>query len=390
MNFNTLIKRGRDLLFTPRDTWPKIAVEAATPKSIYMDWVVWLAAIGPVASLIGMAVFGMPIPFLGTIRVSLGHALAHAVLSYGIGLLLVFVMALIVDALAPSFGGSKDRLQALKTVAYAYTPVWAASVLGLVPALSMLAVLVALAAAGYAIYLLYLGLPVTMKCPQNRAAGYAAVTVFIGLVLAVLLGAVVGLTLGKVGSGDVAWWSLNGSAEQAPAAALAPWGAGSHTLQQVKTATATVTTVSANQLKSFLPPSLDGLTRTRVRADRIDLQGIQSAEADATYTDAAGHAVTLKISDLADMRALLALGRAAQIDNETAGGYHKVFMKGGMQVHERWNNQAAGGSYAVDVADRFMVEAKGSPTTMAVLKAVVDGVDLKGLAALKDAGAAKS
>lgn len=42
-------------------------------------------------------------------------------LSYVLALAGVYVIALIVNALTPTFGGQKDRTQALKTVAYAYT-----------------------------------------------------------------------------------------------------------------------------------------------------------------------------------------------------------------------------------------------------------------------------
>ena len=195
MNFNALLARARDILLKPRDTWPAIAAEPATPASLYTGWVLWLAAIPPLASFIGRAVFGISVPFVGTVRLGLGGLLTHLLVSYAVALVMVFVMALIVDALAPGFGGSKDRLQALKTVAYAYTPVWIVGVLGLIPQLMALTALLSLAAAGYAIYLLYLGLPATMKCPQDKAAGYAAVSVIIGIVLAIVLGAIVGRTL---------------------------------------------------------------------------------------------------------------------------------------------------------------------------------------------------
>ena len=75
-------------------------------------------------------------------------------------------MALIIDALAPTFGGTQDRVQALKTIAYCYTASWIAGIAVILP---FIAVLIMLAAGIYGIYLLYLGLPHTMKCPQDKA-----------------------------------------------------------------------------------------------------------------------------------------------------------------------------------------------------------------------------
>ncbi len=106
---------------------------------------------------------------------------------------MVFVVALIVDALAPSFGGTKDRVQALKTVAYCYTASWVAGIAAIVPFISLL---IMLAAGIYGIYLLYLGLPHTMKCPQDKAAGYTAVIIIVVIVLSLLIGAVVAAVTG--------------------------------------------------------------------------------------------------------------------------------------------------------------------------------------------------
>src|SRR3546814_2696088 len=81
-------------------------------------------------------------------------------LQYVLVLAIVYVVALIINALAPTFGGQKDMTQALKTVAYAWTASWVAGIAVIVPWLGWL---IAVAGAVYAIYLLYLGLPHTMK-----------------------------------------------------------------------------------------------------------------------------------------------------------------------------------------------------------------------------------
>src|SRR3546814_18930124 len=85
---------------------------------------------------------------------------------------MLYVVALIINALAPTFGGRKDQLQAVKVIGYAWTAAWVAGIAAIVPWPGWLVVL---AGGIYSIYLLYLGLPHTMKCPPEKAAGYTVV-----------------------------------------------------------------------------------------------------------------------------------------------------------------------------------------------------------------------
>ena len=112
----------------------------------------------------------------------LGSALASGVARYVLALIGVFVLALIIDALAPSFSGQKSRMQALKVAAYASTAAWCAGIFALVPPLAFLGVL-----GLYSLYLLHSGLPVLMKVPQDRAAGYTLVVVICAIVLFALI-----------------------------------------------------------------------------------------------------------------------------------------------------------------------------------------------------------
>ncbi len=181
-----IIQRAKDILLKPKETWPVIAAEPASTQSIYVPYVVALAAIGPVARFIGEQAFGIT-GFGVTYHPSLGSSLVSAVLSYGLTLAIVFILALVIDGLAPNFGGQKDQIQALKVAAYSATAGWVGGIFGLVPALGLIGVLFGL----YGLYLLYLGLPVLMKVPQDKAAGYTVVVVIVAIVLFLIVGAVV-------------------------------------------------------------------------------------------------------------------------------------------------------------------------------------------------------
>ena len=189
-----LVSRTKNMLLSPKQEWQVIDDEATSVGGLYIGYIVPLAAIGPVASSIGMAVFGISVPVLGTYRVPIGAAVRQGIAQYVMALVGVFVLALIIDELAPYFRGQENRYQALKVAAYSSTAVWIVGILGLIPALSILWPL-----GLYSLYLLSLGLPVLMKVPQDKAMGYTVAVI----ICAVLLFFVIGMIAAKLGGGPV-------------------------------------------------------------------------------------------------------------------------------------------------------------------------------------------
>jgi hypothetical protein len=182
-----LIDRVKRILLAPKEEWPVIDAEQASVGSLYTGYILPLAAIGPVASIIGWSVFGMKLPFVGSYRMPIGFGVRNAVVVYVLGLIGVFVLGLIIDALAPTFGGQKNQIQGLKVAAYSYTAAWVGGIFSLIPALAILGLLASL----YSLYLLYLGLPVLMKAPQEKAIGYTVVVIIVAIVLWIVIGAIV-------------------------------------------------------------------------------------------------------------------------------------------------------------------------------------------------------
>jgi hypothetical protein len=170
-----LVERVKNIIVTPKTEWPVIAEETTSIADIYKSYIIILAAIGPVASLVGSSLFarGLGIPFI----------LVTALLMYVIGLALVYVMAFIIDALAPSFSGQKSMDQAFKVATYAATPGWVAGIFSIIPGLGGL---IMFAAGIYGWYLLYLGLPVLMKAPSDKALTYTIVVIVVSIVATVV------------------------------------------------------------------------------------------------------------------------------------------------------------------------------------------------------------
>lgn len=184
-----LIQRVQDILLRPGPTWEKIDGEAATTRGLYTGYIAILAAIGPVCQFLGHLLFGgfLFAPF----------SLVGAIVGYGLSLVAVYVMALVIDALAPGFGGQKSPIQALKVAAYSSTAAWVAGVFQLVPMLAWLGIL-----GLYSLYLLYLGLPRLMKVPADKALGYTAVVVVAMIAVYMVVGMIAAsvIAMGAVGA----------------------------------------------------------------------------------------------------------------------------------------------------------------------------------------------
>jgi Yip1-like protein len=195
MDLNKIIQRARAVLVTPRTEWPVIAAEPTTVQDLYREYIMILAAIPPVAQFVKVCILGYAWHGFRVYRLGMAPGLTAAIVQYVASLAAVYLLAIIVEALAANFGGQPNRLQALKLVGYSYTASWIAGAALILPGL---AGLIGLAGAIYSIYLLYLGLPGTMKVVPERAVGYTAVIVIGGLVLgwiiAVITGDITGVT----------------------------------------------------------------------------------------------------------------------------------------------------------------------------------------------------
>lgn len=181
--------RVRNLLFAPRQEWNAINAEFTNTAAIYRGYLVAMAAIGPIASTAGTVIFGVRSTLVGTYTMPVMDALTDGVLRYGLNLVGVYVLAVIIDLLAPTFSGQQNQVQALKAAAYSSTPYWVGGAFAVLPKLSPLGLLLGM----YSLRLFALGLPLVMKCPQERATGYALVALVAGVLITLFSGVIASL-----------------------------------------------------------------------------------------------------------------------------------------------------------------------------------------------------
>ena len=176
-----LVERVKGIILSPKTEWPVIAGEPGDAGYLFTNYVAILAAIPAVCGFIGSVIVGGPIV----------GALLVAVIHYVLAFVNVYIVALIVNLLAPTFNSQKSFASALKVTVYSYTPSWLAGVFLLIPGLRFLTIL-----GLYGLYLLWLGLPPVMKTPPEKAIWYTIVIVVCAIVVAIVLGAVITAIIG--------------------------------------------------------------------------------------------------------------------------------------------------------------------------------------------------
>ncbi len=182
-----LVDRAKNILITPKTEWEVIKNEQTTTTDLFTKYAMILAIIPVIATIIGFSIIGVSFGFGVSFKWPLSSSILHGVISYVLNLGSIYVIALIVDALAPSFGSTKNLDASLKVVLYSYTASFIAGIFMLIPMLSWLAIIVSL----YSFYLMYLGLKIVKDTPQDKIAGYLVVTILIAIVVYVIISSVV-------------------------------------------------------------------------------------------------------------------------------------------------------------------------------------------------------
>ena len=363
-----LVSRVRNLVLTPRDEWNVIAGEPESPASVFRRHVLPLAAIGPIAGLIGGQVFGYG-AFGFSYRPGLVPSIGAALVSYAIVLAGIWLLTFLADYLAPRFGGSANRSHAFKLVAYGSTASLLAGIFGLVPSLGVFGLL-----GLYSLYLIYTGVGPLMLVPADKALAFTAFTIVAALVLWFLVMPLTAAITGALGLS-----ALNASDEASGEITL-PGGGSIDTGRMDEmsrriedAASGRVTPVETTRLAALLPRSIGEWTREETETTEVGQLG---STASAVYSRGE-QTFTLSIIDMSAMGPIAGMGAAMGIEQkrEDDNGYERTTTVEGRLQTESWRSKAKNGKFATVLANRFLVEAKGQAETIDELKAAVATID---------------
>lgn len=197
-----LIERAKNILLQPKAEWERIAGEPVNVSQLYTAYVLPLVLISAICSFIGLSLIGVSI--LGvTAKVPMMTGLVTLVLQVVMGVVGVYVLALVVNALAPTFGSVKDEGQAHKLAAYGSTAGFLAGVFAIFPPVAMLGIL-----GLYSLALIFLGLPPLMKAPDDKRVGYFIAIIVVMIVVWVVIGAILGMVRASMGGMGVTPYAI--------------------------------------------------------------------------------------------------------------------------------------------------------------------------------------
>ncbi len=190
-----LIERVKKIILKPREAWEEIKTEETTVSGLFTRYLLILAAIPAVAGFLGRWIIGIRIPFSGVYHFSFGASLFNALVTYVLTVVGVWILGKVIFMLAPNFASVKDEVSAYKVAVYSYTPYLVAGVLNLIPSLGIIVLIAGL----YSLYLLYMGLPILMKTPNEKTLAYTVLIVVTVILISILVSVITGLILRPFG-----------------------------------------------------------------------------------------------------------------------------------------------------------------------------------------------
>jgi hypothetical protein len=182
-----LIERVKNILLTPKSEWIVINLETTTPVSLLKSYVLPLAAVACLGTLLGYLMYS-------GIYVNYNSSwMAGSIITKLISYLISFYLSVfVIDMLAPSFASEKNTGKSAQLVAYSLTPVYIGALLSFIPVIGWL---MSIAGTAYAVYLLYLGMGIMKKTPEDRKVVYIIVTAVIMIAIYLVLAAILGIII---------------------------------------------------------------------------------------------------------------------------------------------------------------------------------------------------
>jgi len=189
------------ILTHPDKEWQSIREEKESTTKLYLSHVILLAAIPAGAAFYGTTQVGWQIGDGDLVRLTQNSAAQLCILFYAAMLCGIFLIGKFIDFFSMTYGVDESEHKGIALAAYTATPLFLVGIIAVYPVLwvNMLAGLIAVC---WSVYLLYEGLPILMKIPEERGFMFATSVLTVGLVMLVGLLAI-SVVVWSVGIGPV-------------------------------------------------------------------------------------------------------------------------------------------------------------------------------------------
>ncbi|HZK75817.1 MAG TPA: YIP1 family protein [Candidatus Kapabacteria bacterium] len=180
------LSNAKEIVLNQNAEWTRVMSDESERQSLLrygMTLILIAYALRFLLNLLFANVISAFVPY-GTL-----YMVSSVVIEFALAIAALYFVPQILAALAPSFGGKNDSLNAMKLYVFAATPAWLGMALGIIPVLGWLA---AIAGGLYAIYLFWQHVADAMSIPVEKKVGYVILSVVVIVVIQMVIGAIGG------------------------------------------------------------------------------------------------------------------------------------------------------------------------------------------------------
>ena len=176
------------LIFRPAAEWDAIAGEKTSVDLLLRHYILPLALLAPVATVIGMKTFDREWDPVHGFLVPAEQILTAGTATYFATVGSILVLAAIFTLIAPMFGVTRDYLAALKVATYGAIPLMLTGATLFLPVMAI----VAMVGLCHTLFLFWIGVRRVLNVPPGTEAEFVGISLVLLTFLSVLIGAAAG------------------------------------------------------------------------------------------------------------------------------------------------------------------------------------------------------
>jgi len=189
------------ILTHPDREWESIRSDQESTTKLYLGHVLVLALVPALSAYFGTTQVGWQIGEGEVVKLTQNSAAQLCILFYAAMLCGIFLIGKFIDFFSLTYGADESEHNGIVLASYTATPLFLVGIIAVYPVLwvNMIAGVIAIC---WSVYLLFEGLPILMKIPEERGFMFACSILTVGLVMLVgLLG--ISVVVWSIGIGPI-------------------------------------------------------------------------------------------------------------------------------------------------------------------------------------------
>lgn len=189
-----VISRAKLILLNPKEAWIEIKQEQTNLKTLFIDYIFYLALIPAIASFIGYGIIGLDMGIFGR-AAGIDWGISMALQAFLSPFISIYIVSWVISKLAPRFDCEVNINEAAKLVAYAYTPALISGVFYLFPSLSIIVLLGGI----YSLYILYQGFQTITGVSDSNKTNYMVISIIASIVISFIISIILATIMSSTG-----------------------------------------------------------------------------------------------------------------------------------------------------------------------------------------------